>query len=105
MYQDCLQLRTEEELFSLPGNVQGLDAHTVARQDKAPGRSGPERNREHATQSGKCVGVPLEESAKDRLGIAMRLKTMAQALQFSAKFQVVVDLAIEDNSRLAIVAL
>src|SRR5271165_1779139 len=105
MYQDRLQLRTEEELFSLPRDVQGLDAHTVASQDEAPGRSGPERHREHATQSRECAGVPLEESAKDGLRVAMRLETVAQALQLTAKFQVVVDLAIEDDGRFAVVAL
>src|SRR5271157_4015845 len=104
MNQDCLQLRPEKKFFTLPRDVKRLDAHAISRQDEAPGRSGPKRNRKHAAQPLEGLGVPLQKRAENGFCIAMRLKVMAQAFQLAAEFQVVVDLAIEDDGRFPVVA-
>ena len=66
------------------------------------GRTPPERHREHPAQARKAIGVPFDESVENRLGIGMRAEVMTALFQFPAQFEVIVDLAVEDDNRIGI---
>ena len=50
----------------------------------------------------KHSGVPLEERIQNRFGIAAGAEAIPALFQFAAQFQVIVDLAVEDDDGVAI---
>src|ERR1035441_7122692 len=102
MCEDGLQLRPKKHVLAAMRDVERLDAHTIARQHQPPGRICPKRHGKHATQSAETLRVPFEEGAKDRLRIAVRVKSMAQLVQLGTHFEVVVDFPVEHDDRVAI---
>ncbi len=48
--------------------------------------------------------IPLKKSVQHGFGVAVRMESVPQGLQFTAQFQVVVNLAIEGDGGIAIVA-
>ncbi len=102
MDEDGLQLRPEKYFLAAMRDVERLDAHAIARQHQPASGVCPERHRKHAAQSAETLRVPFEKRAQDRLGIAVRVKSMAQLLQLGAHFEVVVDLAVEDDDGVAV---
>ena len=50
----------------------------------------------------ETLGVPFEECAKDRLGIAVRMKSMAKLFQLGSHLEVIVDFPIEDDNCVAV---
>ena len=67
-------------------------------------RSGfaPQRHREHPAQPREAIGVPFEERVQNRFGVAVRAEAMAALFQFPAQFQMIVDLAVEDDDGVAV---
>ncbi len=102
MGEDGLQFRPEKYLLAAIGDVERLDAHTIARQHQAPSGICPQRHRKHAAQSAETLGVPFQKRVQDRLRIAVRMKAMAQLVQFGAHFEVIVDFPIEHDDRVAV---
>ncbi len=65
-------------------------------------RLAPQRHREHPAQPREAVRVPLEERVQNRFGVAVGAEAMSALFQFAAQFQVIVDLAVEDDDGVAI---
>ena len=105
MRQDRLQLRAEVQLIATARDVQRLDANSVARQHQAPAEFVQMRDREHAAQLLETGGVPLQESMQNGLGIAVGVERVPGFLQFGTKFQVVVNLAVEDDDGVPVIRL
>ena len=74
----------------------------IARQHQPPGGVCPKRHGKHAAQPAETLRVPFEKSAKNRLRIAVRVKSMTQLLQLGTDFEMVIDLSIEDDNRVAV---
>ncbi len=102
--QDGLHLGAEVEVATAMRDVERLDAHAVADEHQAALRLGPEGGGEHAAQARERVGVPFEEGSQDGFGIAGRVETVAALDQLAAKLGVVVDLAVEDQDGVAVIA-
>src|SRR5450755_683287 len=100
--QNRLQFRAEVQVLAADREVQRLDPHAIASQDEATVRLPPERHREHPPQPREALRVPLEEGIQQRFGVASGAKAISTLLQFPSQFQVVVDLAIENDDGVAI---
>src|SRR6267378_1335820 len=99
-----LQLRTKVQVHAGAADVQGFDTHSVTREDQPlPGLT-PNRNCKHATQTGKASNIPLEKSAQHKLGIAIRAEMIPGLLQLLSKLAVVVDLAVENDNGVTVLA-
>ena len=59
--------------------------------------------REHSAQARKAGRIPFQKRVQHRFGVGTRMKSVAELLQFRAQFQVIVDLAVEDDRRVAVV--
>ena len=105
MLQDGLQFRAEIDVVAAAVVVERLDAHAVARQHQALARLGPEGHGEHSAQPRETGRVPLQERVQHRLGVAVANGSDGRRPSSSApQFPMVVDLAVEDDDRVAIVA-
>ena len=66
-------------------------------------RFGPECDRKHSAQPGKTGGIPLEESVQNRFRISAGVESVPTLFQFDAQFRVIVDFAIENDDRVAVI--
>ena len=62
----------------------------------------PQRHREHPAQPRETFRVPLEERIQNRFGVAVGAEAISALFQFPAQFQVIVDLAVEDDDGVAV---
>src|SRR5262249_59287232 len=74
--------------------VEGFDAEEVAREHDGPALCIQQREREHAHKTPQGRSTPLRPGGQQHLGVRLRPETMAEFLQFQAKFLVVVDLTV-----------
>jgi hypothetical protein len=102
MNQDALQFRREEEVSAPLSDVERFDTEAVAGQNQALPGIGPDGNREHPSKFLETTGAPLQKCLKHRLRVAVRLKAMTARFEFSAKFQMVVNFAVEDDNGIAV---
>src|SRR5262249_2492949 len=79
------------------GVVNRLLSGAVTRQEQRARRGVPQRDPEHAPQPGERRFLPLVVCVDDGLRVARCQKPVAEQLQLSAQFAVVVDLAVEDD--------
>ena len=102
--QQSLELRAEIYIGSLPMQVQRLDSQPIPAEHQPFVRLAPERHREHAPKLPEALRIPLEKGMERDLGIAMSVEAMAEGFEFTAQLGVIVDLAVEDDDRLPVVA-
>jgi hypothetical protein len=84
--------------------MEGLDAHPVPRKDQPSLGPGKQRNREHPPQPVETARVPLREGVQHNLGVAFRMKLMSTLFEIPFQRAVIVNFAIEDDDRFAVVA-
>src|SRR3981081_900940 len=84
--------------------IQGLDSETVPRENQPPCILRPNRQREHATQAREAILVPAEKGAQDYFGVAAGFEFLSVRFQFRAQFAMVVDLAVEDQYGVSVLA-
>ena len=63
------------------------------------------RDGEHAAQLLEAGGIPLQKRVQNGFRIAVGVEAVARFFQLGAEFQVVVDFAVEDDGRIAVVRL
>ncbi len=102
VYEDGFQFGAEEEVRAVAGEVERLDAEPVAGEDEAAARLGPEGQSEHAAKLREAGDIPFEERGEDGLGVGTGMKAVAAFFQFRAEFFVIVDLAVENDYRIAV---
>src|ERR1700751_89059 len=102
MDKERLELGAEEEIFSYTGHIEPLDAHAVTRKNDALLGFSPQCNRKHASQAGKAIFVPLHKCAKNGFRVGVGLKPVSQVFQFGTQLEVIVNLAVESDSEIAI---
>ena len=102
MDQERLQLRAEDDVFAVMGEVERLDPHAIARKHEAPFRLLPQGDAEHAAHPAKALRIPFKEGMEYGLGIAMGMETVAKAFEFPTQLEVVIDFAVEDDDGIAI---
>ena len=83
------------------GVEDGLLAHVVAGEEKAPLLRVPEGEAEHAAELLDALLAVLEVERKDDLGVGASLERVALRLVLRAELGVVVDLAVADEDELA----
>jgi hypothetical protein len=83
--------RSEIDARSVLDEMQGLDAGAIAGKKQGPPGSIPERDAEHASQTGERALAPLFVGVNDRLGIARRVEAVSSRFEIAAEFAVVVD--------------
>ena len=92
-----LLLRTENRAALGGGVVERLNAERIARQEKLALDAVPNGNAEHAAQVLYDVRSPVVEPNDDRFTIAGGIKGIAFLLQLLAKFDEIVDFAVEGH--------
>ncbi len=102
MNQDGLQFRAEVQVVAAARDVQRFDPHAIASQHQAAVGLTPQRHREHPAQPRETLRVPLQERIQNRFGVAAGAEAISALFQFPAQFQVIVDLAVEDDDGVAI---
>ena len=96
--EDRLDLGAEEQPVAGERPVERLDAEAVAREQQAPPRRVPDREREHAAEALDAVVAPLLVGVDDRLGVASACGSGGpRASSSRPDVGVVVDLAVEDD--------
>ena len=100
--EDALQLRTEIYFTVLKTVVQGLNAHSVASENKAAFGAHPDGNGKHPAEPGEARATPAQKGIEDDLRIAPRLEDISFRLQLSAQFDAIENLTVEDNDNIAI---
>ena len=96
------ELGCELERVPAVAVVERLDAVAVACEHEPPASRVPERNREHAAQPAGVLGPVLLVEMQVHLGVAVRAKRMAVALELAPQLRVVVDLAVLDDDTRAV---
>src|ERR1700677_4689462 len=102
MDEDGFEFRTKDQVLSIPGQVERLDAHTISRQDQASGGLAPQGYRKHPAHAGKTCGIPGQERIKHRFGVATTMKTVAKSFQLRPQFKMVVDFTVEYDDSVAV---
>src|SRR5664280_2766354 len=90
MCEDGFQFRPEKYFLAAMGDVERLDAYTIACQHQPARGICPQCHRKHAAESAETLGVPFKKGAKNGLRIAVRMKSMTQFVQLGAHFEVVI---------------
>src|SRR5713101_843863 len=104
MRKDGLQLRTKNQFIAAPVDIQGLDAHAVARQDEPLLSRRPQRYGKHAVESLEAASAPSQEGLQHYFCVTAGSEDVAGVFQFVSQFTVIVDLAVENDDRLAVFA-
>ena len=104
MQQNGLQLGAEVDIFPAASEIQGFDPHVIAHQNQPLFRLRPERRGEHPAEPAKRIDVPFKKRVQNGFGVAARVEPVARPLQVPAQLHMVVDLAVEDQNGVAIVA-
>jgi hypothetical protein len=102
VHKDALELRAKIDVAILKTIVQRLNAHTVARENEPTRGPYPDGKRKHPAQPRKALGVPLQESVEDDLGIAARLEPKTFGLQLGAQLRAIKNLTVEHNDDVSI---
>src|SRR5678815_1582220 len=103
MFEQRRELTRESEGVALMKVIKRLLSETVARAKEPVTRAIVNDERPHAIESlNKCI-APLAVAVQQHFGIGMMCDKLAPALrQFRAQFEVIVNLAIEDDANLAV---
>ena len=102
--EERFQLRAEVDIGAAPMEVKRLDPQTVPRQHETPARLRPEPDGKHAPQTREALDIPLLERVQNDFGVAMSPEPMPQGFQLSPQLGVIVDLTVEDNNGIAVLA-
>ena len=102
MDKNGFQLRAKKKIFTLTRDVKRFDSHAVARQNKSSCRLFPKCHRKHSPQLRQAFLIPLHERAKHGFRVGMRVEAMPELFQFFPDFDVIVDLAVESDSEIAV---
>ncbi|PYY13052.1 MAG: hypothetical protein DMG61_14645 [Acidobacteria bacterium] len=102
MSKDALQLRAKEKLSLMQAVIKRFDAHAVARQDKAALRLDPESDGEHSAESFEAAVTPMKEGIENYFSVASRMEAIAGSLKLGTQLLLIEDLAVEDESHIAI---
>src|SRR4051794_7862628 len=97
MATNGLDFRSEHERAVEVGIEQRLHSKTIAIQEQASLTCVPKRDSEHAVKLVRKSGAVFFVSMNYRFRIAAGPEPVALLLEFSAQFDVVVDLAVEDH--------
>src|SRR6185369_10439411 len=81
---------------------QRLLADAIAREKQLLRALVPDREGKHATQVVRTISAKLIVRVHNRFGVAVGVESVAQLLEFFAQLEIVVDLAVEDDPRAAI---
>ena len=79
------------------GQVERLDAESVAHEDGASAVALGDDEGEHAVKALDAILAPLVPGLEDHLRVAVGEEAVAGLLQFLAQFRVIVDAAVEDD--------
>src|SRR6266850_4445532 len=104
MRKNGFQFGTEVQLVIAEVKIQGLDSEPVARQNQSPCITGPNCDREHATQARETVLIPSQKRAQDYFGVAVGFEFVTARFEFRAQFAVIVDLAVENQDSISVLA-
>src|SRR4029077_6069742 len=97
-----LQLGAEDDAFGVRRVEQGFFANAVACEQELSFLRIPKGDGKHSPEPAKTVLAEFFVQVNDRLGIRVRRKVMAAALQFTPQFGVVVDFAVQHDPEPAI---
>ena len=100
--QDRLDLRGEEEAAAVGAEEERLLAEAVAGEEEPAPAAVPDGEGEHAAQLVDDVLAALLVEVEDDLGVARRLEAVAAPLEVAAQLAMVVDLAVENDPRRAV---
>src|SRR6266404_376869 len=104
MSKDGFQFRTEIQIIAVPMKIQWLDSQTVAREDESVTILRPNRQSEHAAQARKAILVPSQKRTQNDFGVAAGSEFFAAGLQLCTQLSVVIDLAVEYEHGVAVIA-
>ena len=103
MAEDRLHLRTEVNILSAARVVERFDSHAITGENESLTGFAPDSEREHSAQFFDAGCVPLDEGVKDDFSVAGGGELVTEADELVAKFDVVVDLAVEDQGNVIVV--
>ena len=104
MHQDGFHFGGHHDSIELaPSDKQGLFPKPVACHKQTSCAFVPQRKSEHAIEPAQSVLAPFAQRHQQNLGIAARVKADAHRFELVAQFNVVVDLAIEDDLQRTVV--
>ncbi len=89
----------ETETLVVAGPVAGFDAEAVAGQKETAVAHVPDRQGEHAMETGRRLLAPFPIGLEDHFGIAVGKEVIALVLQLGAQLRIVVDGAVEDQGQ------
>ena len=95
--ENWLDLGGEHPPVPPSGVIERLDPEWVARQDKHASLPVQDGQGEHPDQPGQCADSPGREGVQQDLRIGPRAKSETLVLKCCSQFQVVVDLAVENE--------
>src|SRR6266851_10122798 len=104
MSENGFQFRAEIQLSATQVKIQRLDSETIARENQSPGILRPNRERKNAAKAREAILVPAQKSAQNYFGVAVGFEFFAARFQFRAQFAVVVDLTVEDQYGVSVLA-
>src|SRR6267154_2458386 len=104
MRKNSLQFGAEIQLAIAEVKIQWLDSEPVARQNQSPGILRPNRDGEHAAQAREAILIPSQKRAQDYFGVAVGFEFFAARFEFRAQFPVIVDLAVENQDSISVLA-
>ena len=103
--QKCLDLAGKQQrAVRTAAVVQRLYAEHVPRTKQCPGPAVPQRKGKHAAQPGQKLAAPLLPPVQQDLGVGAGRKAVAQRRQLGGQGFVVVDLAVENDDQIFILA-
>src|SRR5271168_2617360 len=71
MDENPLQFRSKEDILASFGDIKGLNAYAIARQNQTLLGIAPNGNRKHASEPLETVGIPLKKRLKNCFRIAV----------------------------------
>src|SRR5262249_2234622 len=94
--QESLDLRAEDQPSPIPSIEQRLDSESIPGEKQALRPLVPEGKGEHPIERTNTGLASIFIEMDDRLGVALRRKSVSSRLELGSKLAVVVDLAIEN---------
>src|SRR5205085_7356795 len=98
------RLAREHEPAAARAVVERLDPKAVARAEEPSPRAVPEREGPHAVEALDAALAPLAVGGEDDLGVGRAAEAVALGLELAAELPVVVDLAVVDEPKRAVLA-
>jgi hypothetical protein len=96
------RLGGEHERAVLPAVVERFHAEPVPRAEQLTVLRVPQREREHTVETAQAVGAPAPVCGEHDFGVGAGLEPLAGRFQLLAQLDVVVDLAVVRDPRLAL---